>query len=172
MNGLPSLPVVLGQLYWRPKAQTERVNVPCPACAGTRKVGIILGDGERLDLPCEGCSPGYHAPLGTIEEWVLHPSALPARPVEVVSFRDGEWSVRLETGETIDPRYLYLLESDALAFAQAQADALRDRNFDERKRKRGPAGVSKHAWNVRYHREQIKKLREKIAYHESKLEVK
>ena len=164
-----NLPTI-GAAFWMPEGWSEKVILPCPACDGQLAVTVILGSGERVGVPCDGCGHGYDGPRGVIEEWQSHPRAIPFEIAELVSLYNERWKVRSTTGAEAEMSNLYATEAEALAVAVQRAIEHNERNMQMRQHKRGR--VQKHAWSILYHRGCIKDLERQIAWHTNRINVK
>jgi hypothetical protein len=169
---MPVPPFAPGDVLWRVCSPVEKITLPCPVCAGNLSVDVVLGTGETLSVPCDGCGTGYDGPRGHIEEWQQVPRIESAIVAGVESFRSNgqggiDWTVRFTNGSTASYDRLFHNADEAMVAAEAQSDALTERNLMQRRRRQ--KSVSKLAWTIRYHREQIKRLEEQIAWHRRKL---
>jgi hypothetical protein len=141
-------PFEIGQKIYVPWASAYLCEmVQCPICFGKKSVTLILGNGEHVPVECEGCGLGYNGPQGTIQ------ARAPASGVrdEIISgmtLRGGEWI--FEVGhERINSRDIFT----DLALAEAKRAEL-------------------HAEaEARYHREQIARCEQTLAWHKAKLSV-
>lgn len=162
---MPECPYKVGQVYYRPVNQPENVRIPCPVCNGNQSVEMILGTGEHLIVPCEACGLGFEKSRGYIEEYQYTPRAVPFTIGSIDGYSFDRWDLSSELGEKITGQQLYLTESEALAQAHAQAEAQQRENA--RRYSQTKQSAKKSTWSVRYHRECIKDLERKIAYHVS-----
>ena len=160
-------PYRIGETYYKPQHCPEKVRVPCPVCNGHKTVEVILGTGEHLIVPCEGCGLGFETSRGYIEEYVYHPRAVPFTVGSIEGFSYDEWNVRSQLGDTTTSKYLYASQAEALAASQQQADKQLKQNAESYSRTKQAA--KKVTWSIRYHRECIKDLEQKIRYHMGKI---
>ncbi len=165
-------PFTVGEVWWLPSHAPNKITVPCPVCAGQRRVTLILGDGEHVSLHCDGCGIGFDGPRGVIEEYSYEPQVVPFPIASIVRFDSDSdryrWTVRSDTGATADFSDLCMTESEAMAVASANALAQEERNMETRQRKKKNA---RGGWTVRYHREQIKDLERQLAWHSDKVQT-
>lgn len=157
------MPFVIGQAMWAPAGVSEKVTLVCPICAGKRNVTVILGSGEQVCVPCEGCGIGYEGPRGVIEEWQHNPRAESFVIAELVSMHQDRWTVRSTSGAEHELKDLFATEAEALEAATVRATEVHDRNMDQRGYKR--KALNKLAWAIRYHREKIAGYERQIGYH-------
>ena len=171
---VPVLPVPfeIGGTYYLPMGDAENVTIPCPVCAGTCRLTVILGDGEHVSVPCEGCDKGFNSPRGTTTEWQHNPRVKPFTIASVVSFDktfgEPRWYVESVEGERVNLNDLFLLESVAMAVAITRADERKEqvmRSFQSKKK-----GVGRAGWSVLYHRNTIKDLEKRLAWHQEQVQ--
>lgn len=55
MSGTVNIPFAVGSKVWWARVNTEAEWVTCPACAGTMKHSVTLGNGETCEVWCEEC---------------------------------------------------------------------------------------------------------------------
>lgn len=167
---MPSCPFVVGETYYRAMHQPERVRVPCPVCNGNQSVEIILGTGEHMIVSCEACGLGFERSRGYIEEYQYAPRAVPFTVGSIDGYSFDEWELSSQLGEKTSGSYLYRNEADALAESQRQSDEQQRENA--RSYSQTKKSAKKMTWSIRYHRECIKDLEMKIAYHVGEISAK
>jgi hypothetical protein len=163
------VPFQIGQTFWLPRSFGEKKTMPCPVCAGNRRFDVILGSGERLSVPCDGCGVGFDGPRGVIEEWDHSPAAVEFTVARVRSMHDGRWSLVSESGDMADFDDLCATEAEAMEISARKCAENHERNMQTRQRKR--KGTQKAGWTVRYHREQIADLERQLAWHRDKVKA-
>ena len=161
------LPFTVGEERWLPGSCPEKVTVPCPVCSGNMTILVTLGSGERLVLPCEGCSLGYDGSRGYTTEWSYEPRVESFVIQEPCGLYNEEWTVRSTTGAEAKLKDLYLTETAALVAATEHCRLQLERNMETRQRKR--KGSKSAGWTIRYHREMIADLERQISWHKGKL---
>ena len=167
MSAVLDTPFAIGQEWWAPIGTAEKVVIPCPVCLGQLAVVVILGDGERIGVPCEACGKGFDGPRGTIEEWEHRPTVRRFVIAHVKSMWDDRWTLESEDGQSRAFDELRATEAEALAVATQQAADQLKRNMQTRQRHR--RNVTNATWSVRYHRDCIKDLERQIAWHQSRI---
>ena len=160
-------PFEIGETYWAPIGSPEKMTIPCPVCFGQLAVTVVLGDGERVGVPCEACGKGFDGPQGTIEVWEHTPSARRFVIDRVKSMWDDRWTVESEDGQTRDFSELHETEAEAFAVAVEHVRMQHERNMRTYQRRR--RDVANATWSIRYHREQIKDLERQIAWHTGRI---
>ena len=169
MPGL-RMPFSVGDQLWMPVGEPYEVIVPCPVCNGSRVFDVILGSGERLTLPCEGCRLGYEGPRGSVRTWDHTPRAVAFIVDDVESYHNDRWRLKSTTGAMHDFDDLYLTEAEALAVATARAAQQHEScmaSYQHKKKSLKHAG-----WTVRYHRDKIADLERQIAWHRGRIDAK
>lgn len=166
---MPICPFTVGTVYYKPVPQPEKVRVPCPVCAGQKQVTMILGTGEHLEVPCEACGLGFEKSRGYIEEYRYTPRAIPYCIQSIEGYMYDEWVLKNEYGEQSYGSTLFAQEADALAASVKQAEEQQERNA--RSYSQTKHSAKKMTWSVRYHRDCIKDLQQKIDYHTKAINV-
>lgn len=161
-------PFELGKQYWCPKLHPIQDKVTCPICAGHLTVMVTLGDGQRVVVPCDACGLGYDGPRGWIREYSYEPQAERFIPSTVSSMSGGSWWLLSEAGESHAWSDCYATEEEAMAESRKRMAEIAERNHQSRCHRK--KALSKTAWSIRYHREQIKDLERQIAWHQSKIQ--
>lgn len=164
---MPVCPFTVGTTYYKPIQQPEHVRIPCPVCNGNKCVTIILGTGEHLEVPCESCGLGFHISRGFIEVYQYTPRTIAFTLASIEGYAYEEWDLKSDKGEMTRGSALFEHEADALAASQKQAAEHQERNA--RTYSQTKASAKKMTWSIRYHRECIKDLEQKIAYHAGKI---
>lgn len=162
------LPFAIGDTYWRASGNARQVEMPCPVCAGKCRITAILGDGEHVSVPCDGCGLGYEGPRGYVAEWEQEPKAVRFVIESIHSMHNNEWQLLSEAGEHSGFLELFATEAEALAKATENAAAIHERVMASHCAKRKPEKVG---WTVRYHRRKIAELKKSLAWHEEKVQA-
>lgn len=165
-------PFNTGDTYYLPRTTGQQITVECPTCAGKKTVELILGSGEVVTVPCEGCGLGYEGPRGVVSDYTYEPHAemFIISRVDSMHLRDGvpAWYVLSTTGIHANFSDLFKTHESAMV---ASAIALKIVQ-EERMRSSGNHTrhmYKKHTWTVAYHEKCIRDLEKQIAYHRSKV---
>lgn len=167
MNHTIDTPFTIGQQFWAPVTYPEKITLPCPVCFGSLVVTVVLGNDERIGVPCEACGKGFGGPQGTIEEYEHAPGAKPFVIAAVKSLWDHRWTVESEDGQSRNFDELCATEAEALAVSVKRMAEQHERNMQSRQHRR--KNTKEATWSIRYHREQIKDLERQIAWHQSRI---
>lgn len=168
----------IGDTVWAARFHNNYpVTVPCSVCAGTGKVTLILGNGDKVELACDYCGKrNYDIPTGYETEYqpMSEPKAITIDGIEIQVTSEGE-KVEYLVGSG-DCHHIY---HDENVFAEYQ-DALKrgeqlKQEWLDAEQKRTDwmkANVKKSfAWNAGYHLREAKQLRRQIEYHEKRAKL-
>jgi len=152
---------------WWAKTGVSAVTKTCPVCYGEREVTLILGNGDRVRLPCSYCGTGFDAPRGFVTEhdYVAEPQMVII--TGVTSYDNGE-AVEYEyrVGAYV-PKGDDLFDNRDDALSRCQEIAERRKRDEEKKVEYIKYDKKKSfAWNAGYHMRCVKKAHKDIEYHE------
>ena len=161
-------PFNIGDTYYLPHHNPTQVTVPCPTCYGALKVTLILGNGEQVDVQCEGCGKGYEGPKGCITEYSYEPFVSSFKIAGIHSMYDGEFTLKSTGGETANFTQLFQDKDAAMEKAKQQMKESLDQNM------RSSTASTKYqranlTWSVQYHEKCIKDNERKIAWHRARI---
>lgn len=82
----------VGDRPWISKAVYEEVIHDCPVCFGKKEVVLILGNDDRVTLPCDYCGKGWEGPRGYVieTEFSIGVEQLTIDSIEATFTFDGE----------------------------------------------------------------------------------
>jgi len=85
MPGTLTIPYAIGEECWYIGPGHREIEVPCPDCAGSKRVTLVRGDGTQVSLECNTCQLGYDPPRGFITRTIYEcrPRPFIPRRVEV-----------------------------------------------------------------------------------------
>lgn len=168
---------------WYAALTSHEVQVPCPICAGTKQVTLILGSGEARVLPCEFCDHGYRGPRGYLVEYAYAPEPYIVQVKEVRErlerqanpddaedddyyVKVTEYVVRVSNGQQYIVRDADLCATPDAAIARgleraaaAAAEQVAERQIKAKAHK-------SYSWNAGYHLREAEEYRKKAAYHD------
>lgn len=146
------------------------VWVQCPECLGTRTMRVILATGDEHTIDCACCERGYEGSPGKILTWQAQANVEAVVIAGVESHMDGE---TLKVRYHYSPNYIvdacnvFATHDEAMVRAEELSAA---HNAEQAKRVRcKEKDTRKWAWNVSYHRKEIREAHRKIEYHTAKL---
>jgi hypothetical protein len=160
----PPIPFSIGDVKWLP------VTTKCPVCFGKLFCTVILGNDERVQVPCEACGKGYDGPRGTIQEHNYTPEARKFTIASIASMHMGRWCINSEEGGYAEFSDLCATEEDALAQSAAKCAEAHERNMESRATHRKQ--TKEHTWSIKYHRKEIADCERRIEWHRSKIEAR
>lgn len=163
--------VELGRTYYKAQHTAVQKRVPCTVCNGKLVVTLIDGYDQQWTIECEACAKGYEGPRGYEHEYDYTPNAEPFTPVKLASIHGDSIYVSDLLGTQIDVKYLHETREEAIAVSEFSLKAMVEENF------RRSAHSTRHsrkekAWSVRYHNDCLKRLRQQVEWHESKVRAK
>lgn len=155
---------------WVAKLGNFLVREECPCCFTTRKVTLILGNGEQLSLACDYCSVGYEPPTGYVESYqkiaevqqqtIISKSVVQVDDVRECSYRtDGEGMYYsndvFDTKEEAEQHLKIKIEE----YEKSECQRKKHRKQDINK---------KYSWSAGYHLTAAKKAEKEMLYHRGK----
>lgn len=165
------LPFAIGDTYYLPICRPEQIEVLCPTCYGKKMVTLILGNGEMIDVQCQGCGLGHESPRGVITEYSHTPKVEEFVIASIESMHGGRWYVRSTTHSTTAFEELCTLYNTAMEVSQAHVVKQREQNM------RNSEARTKHqreneTWTVAYHEKCMKDLERKMEWHRGKISAR
>lgn len=163
----------IGDTVWTAHYGTESVEKPCPICFGKKEVTLILGNGDRVVLPCEYCRLGFDAPRGVVTEYefVADPRAVVIEEIVTTHNTGGErreyrYNVTSCSCSHLDEDGIFDTREDALVKC---AEAIKEREKEEITRLENIKANKRKsfAWNAGYHLRNAAKCRREAEHHES-----
>jgi hypothetical protein len=156
----------IGDRVWYAERKAVEKTVVCPDCFGSKALTVIKGDGSQVSIGCAGCASGYEPPKGYIN-YMSSEVAVSTSVIDRLEIKtdkttygsSGFYSV--EECDIFDTKEE--AEARALVLAKEYNDEQLARIYQKEKHNRT------WAWNVRYHRDCIKRAEKDIVYHTAKL---
>ena len=168
----------IGDKVWM--AQFNRYameTITCPDCQGDRYLTVIMGDGNIIEMPCSLCEKridfGYdNYSCGYKEIHVCKPSVELREITGIEIKNDGsiEYKLLSSTGGHYCPNEDKLFDNKEDAVKESERLAELDRLYQINEvEKRKHDSKRTWAWNVRYHKAEIKRCKSSLEHHERKL---
>ena len=161
----------IGDKVWWATCGQEQITIDCPICFRAKKVVLILGNGEKIEAPCEYCVRGFEEPKGFTNEYRL------ISEVKEIAITGKE--VREdEKGRNIEYRYqnYCLCYGDSIFDTKEEAEVRVVQKIKEyedsevlRNAYRKKKNQTHYSWSVGYHRKRLKDAERDIAYHSRKI---
>jgi hypothetical protein len=158
----------IGDKVWYARRKSEQKTIECPDCFGQRFLTVIKGDLSQVTIDCAGCASGYEPPKGYI---TYHESVVGVSEVTIDRKEETSKGVTYGFNGCYNAEETEMFDTKEGAEARALELSVKynQEKLDEINRK------AKHdrtwSWHVTYHRREIKRLREQLVYHSSKLDV-
>ena len=161
----------VGDIVWVAQFNPRKgVNVPCPVCYTKKVVTLILGNDDRVELPCSYCKSGCEPPSGYVTDYQAN-----NRPKQITI--DGMDINKTSTGTKIQYwdgnkscHYVYD-EEKVFDTKEAADEACKIRIEKWQAEQQARADWIKHdknksyTWNAGYHMRLVKKYEKDILYH-------
>jgi hypothetical protein len=161
----------IGDTAWLARCDYMPISRVCDTCYGKRKVTLILGNGDTVELPCNACDVGCSGPTGIIQgyNYVVAPRLVHITGIAIDTDCQGE-KVEYREGSgcsyfTYQEDQLFDTEEEAAEKGQQLKKELeKDQNTrSEHIKKDKRKSLS---WNAAYHLRTAKKMREDAEYHD------
>lgn len=150
------------------RGRDKSKTITCPDCFGTGQLDVVLKNGETHSIECELCKVSYGGSLGFIRAWDYKPEVRVER-IDAINAKLNEPYEYFAGGSYYEEDRIFLTQQEAEAKAAAMAEE--QARKDEEALKRKERDTRSWAWNVMYHRREIRDAEEKIQYHKAKLSV-
>lgn len=157
----------VGDMVWSLLAIAKQTEVTCPDCLRSKYVTVILGDGSQETIDCSRCERGYQGSFGYLIDESPDWQVVQVR-VTRKEQKDGG-IVEYGCEHTYYAQHVYATEEEAVK-ARDQVIATRKAEYLAQLQSKERSKAS-WAWNVRYHRQEIRDLAKRIEYHQAKLDV-
>jgi ribosomal protein S27E len=156
----------IGDKVWIAKFEATEARITCADCGGTKVMRVVLFDGTEHTIECAGCSTGFVGPRGYNTFWERIPSA---RSTIILGVEMEQDRVEYKTRDQyrVPEDQVFLDVGSALRRARELAAEHNEREHNRVKTKENPS--RSWAWNVHYHRAEIRRAEKSIAYHTAKL---
>jgi len=177
MNNQPKKRFNVGDLVWVAHFNPNQpIRIPCGVCFGQKKVTLILGNGDHVELPCEYCANGFESPRGYEEEYhpVSESQQIRIDSIHIQCWKDKE-VVEYHQGSS---GCYYSYPEDKVFGTKEEADIkskeLMEEWLAERQRSSNYIKSEKKksfAWNAGYHMREVKRLEKQIEIHKEKAKL-
>jgi len=159
----------VGDKAWYARYDMVKVTKPCPVCYGEKQVTLILGNKDKVVLPCDYCGHGFDEPSGVITEYEY--TAEPEHLI-ITGIESKQDLVSKEIRYYSGGRY-FLAEDlfDTKEEANKRcAEKIRQAEEEETQTamKLKLNHYKSYAWNAGYHLREAKNHKQRAEYHERK----
>ena len=165
----------VGDRVWYAHYNMTQVQKTCPVCFGEKQVTLILGNKQRVILPCDYCGHGLDEPSGVIREYEYIAKTELITITRIERRTDKDYltdSVREEVKYYSGPRYMEICD---LFNSEEDARARCDEKVKQQEVEETTTAyhlkafrLNSYAWNAGYHLKQAEKHRKDVKYHEQK----
>jgi hypothetical protein len=157
----------IGDTAYRAHAGQEQIWITCPECLGSGRLHVIMGDDSEVSIHCVCCERGYEGSPGKIQTYKFMGEAR-VGIITAVEMREGKLKYSLSgwseyNGNIFATREEALERSKTLVL-EHDAEEIKRLGYKEKQNKTW-------AWNVTYHRREIREAQRRIEYHTGKLNV-
>jgi hypothetical protein len=159
----------VGDKVWYATFDQREERVPCPVCYGNKKVVVVLGNGEEVQVDCRYCEVGFEGSKGWVKEYTKLPRA-EYRMIDKITIEEDMGTRQFEFQSDrylLKPDQMFETEEEALKYAEVMAEKENQAKVDKPKFK----DEKTYAWNAGYHMKAAKRNREEAEYHENKAKI-
>lgn len=157
----------IGDKVWHARIQWVQDYLPCPHCFGNLYLTVILGNNEQITIDCECCRNGWMGSQGKIRVGQYRADVhLCTVDRKEQSMNKIEYRV---DGYIVTENEIFINKEDAQV--RASEIALEQRAEEMQRFYNKEKNDRNWAWNATYHRNNVKKLSQELAYHISKLDI-
>jgi len=162
----------VGDYVWWASFENTHKTKDCPICYRKRKVTLILGNGDEVELECQNCASGYERAKGYVDAWIYEIKVIQIQ-IDRVLIEDG-----LE-GKKVEYRYENYCLNDGIVFGlkkDAEKKALElaeaySKKQQERMETIKKSGFRSYSYKAGYHTKCANKAKKEIEYHENAAKV-
>ena len=156
----------IGDQVWWASTKNIELRITCPECLGKRFITVILGDETKHTIPCICCERGWEGSIGELVGWSHEIKVI---QTVISGIRATADEVEYLLPESYLTKDLYATKEEAEARARELVQA---RDAEELRRMLCKEKDARSwAWNVHYHRKEIRDLEKRLDYHKAKLDV-
>lgn len=157
----------VGDTFWSAHYGMSEVTKICPVCYGNKRVILILGNGDEIELPCDYCRRGYDEPTGTKTEYELTSGA----EQETVDEVRVEENLKGRKVEYLTLDHHVVREDEAYATKEEAEERCKQLMVERMHEEMTRAEYIKenqaksYSWNAGYHLREAKREEESAARH-------
>jgi len=158
--------IKVGDIIYVSRFGQKEVTLDCPVCFGKKKVDLILGNGDSIELPCDYCRRGYEYPSGFIKRISMEANAeqMLVTAVKSTQTEKGEkfeYSCGYFTYQAED---VFLVKSEALKDSVHKAEKHKIETETRAEYVKAQSNKS-YSWNAGFHMRAVKDAKKNIEYH-------
>lgn len=159
----------IGDTVWVAMSGKREVIEPCPVCFRKKHVFLLLGNDEKVELPCSYCSKGRIEPTGEVLEYRYVAGAEVMTIDKISTEHDalGE-KIRYQSNHYIlYAENMFDTEAEALKRCEEVAEQINKDRISEVEHIKEDVKKS-FAWNAGYHMREAKEHEKKAEMHRQK----
>jgi hypothetical protein len=148
--------------------------IPCPVCYGKSEITVILGNDDRVIVPCSYCEEGYRGPTGTVGEYQIMTKAEIFRITGMEINMCGDKEVveyRMANGNSSywvkKENELFDTQEDALKKAE-ELKAQDEKDENEKSERLKYNNLKSYSWNAGHHLRSAKQAQHDFEYYSKK----
>jgi hypothetical protein len=166
--------IKVGDKVWYATFDQREEKVPCPVCYGNKKVIVILGNGDEVEVDCRYCEVGFEGSKGWVKEYTKLPLAecvtITGRRIEENNSKqeiEYHYNSMGSSYRIADPERMFETEEEAINCAVAMAEEENQAKANKPKYK----DEKTYAWNAGYHLKRAKDRAKEAEYHAEKAKI-
>jgi hypothetical protein len=166
----------LGDEVWVVHMVTKMIKETCPDCFGDKLLTVVLGNGEVVAIDCSRCGQGYNPPTGVVEIRTFGPDVKQG-VIAGVEISEQKEKYQLSASDSISDFSYYSYDVDNIFLDRERAEERAKERAEELSQQQREKILRKErdgrtwAWNVSYHRHEIRRAEKSIEYHKEKLGI-
>jgi hypothetical protein len=162
----------VGDGVWVAQSGHRDVREVCPVCYGKLEVLLILGNGDKVTLPCDYCGKGYSSPTGYVTEYGYFTSAvfMTIDAVEVTATANGEEVLYHSDFYLLYPANVFDTKAEALTKGEELAAELAEQQRTRTEHIKADVKKS-FTWNAGYHLREAKRKEAEAARHRERAKL-
>jgi len=157
----------IGDSVWWAGITGQEEDVLCPECFGKKFLTVILGDDSKVTIPCVSCIRGYEEPSGKVYYYKRVCNVLNVQINRVEETRE-EIEYGIYQSYCVPESEVFDTKEEAEKRAMEISERMNKEEIEKIHRKE--KNNRTWAWNVHYHRDNIKRCEKDLIYHKSKLD--
>lgn len=157
----------VGDKVWYAYYEHTQVQKPCPVCFGNKEVTLILGNRDKVLLPCDYCGHGFEPARGYVTkyEYVAKAEIFFITRIQSETDKVGEKRRYYSGNSYAEVQDLFDTEEQALVRC---AEKVRQQEIEQTTRAYNIKAntLKSYAWNAGYHLSQARRHKKDAEYHD------
>lgn len=160
----------VGDKVWAATCGIKDISVPCPVCYGKLKISVILGNGDTHSIDCDFCGGrSYEGAKGYCiqNEWFAAPEQFLITGMDIDDKITYKSRISNCSWRNFEEEDVFATKEEAEIRCQ---ELVKQKNESEQKHFESKEKADKtYSWHVGYHKREVKRLQEQLAYHLAKI---